>query len=760
MPLAMVLSPEGDRVVVLLNGWREQGVQVVDRKTGHVLQTLEQAAAFIGLEFSPDGKTLYASGGNQDVVYRYDWQNHAATLRDSIVLAWKAANKAGTRYPAGLHASRDGKLLFVAENITDNLAVVDVQTGEVVQRLPTGRYPYAVAEDAEGHIIVSAWGANTIAVFSAPANGQEGRLITTITGIRHPSAMIVNRAGTKLFVASGSTDRVFVLDTHLYRVTEQLLGPPPTGPGEGSTPNALALSRDEMRLYVAEADNNAVAVWDLRGAARLLGRVPVGWYPSALLAAGDTVLVANGKGTSGTAPNPRLPQPGTGTQNDSPERRRSYTLGQITGSLTTLTEHELGNSAMSAMSHRVAVANNWTYAKQPFTYPPFTHVLYIIKENRTYDQMLGDVREGDGDTALAFFPQPVTPNAHALAARFGLFDRFFVNAEVSADGHNWTTAAYATDYLEKTVPSEYSDRGRSYDYEGTNRNRIPSEHGEEDAAEPANGYLWDLAQRSGVTLRNYGEYVVEDEKHPGMFRGTKPYLAANTNPSFPAFDMNIRDQKRADIYIDELKQFSQRGEMPQLQIIRLPRDHTSGARANANTPRAMVADNDLALGRIVEAISVSPFWKNTVIFVLEDDAQNGPDHVDSHRSPLLVISAYNRPGVIHRFANTTDVIATIAEILKLGALSQFDYFGRPLREAFARSPDLAPFRAVTPSVDLNEMNPPRGRGAMESRKLNLAQEDRSDDELFNRILWRAIKGDAAPYPGPTRMSALEWKRAR
>lgn len=760
MPLAIALSPEGDRIVVLLNGWREQGVQVVDRRSGQVMQTLEQAAAFIGLEFSPDGRTLYASGGNQDVVYRYDWRERRATLRDSIVLAVKPAKKAGTRYPAGLHASRDGKTLFVTENLADSLAIVDLASGTVVQRVPTGRYPYGIVEDGAGNVFVSAWGENFVAVISPRTASAEARVIRKIPGIRHPSALAISRDGARLYVASGSTDRVMVFDTRTYKLLDQLFGPPPAGPNEGSTPNALALSPDEKQLYVAEADNNAVAVWNLTGHARLVGRIPVGWYPTALLAAGDSLLVVNGKGTTGTAPNPAFPHPGTGTQNSTPETRRAFTLGQITGALTTLTPRELGPAARSEMTRRVAVANNWNSAKNPPSYPPFQHVIYVVKENRTYDQILGDVRQADGDTALNFFPRPVTPNHHALAERFGLFDRFFVNAEVSADGHNWSMAAYATDYVQRTVPSEYSNRGRSYDFEGENRGQIPSDIGDDDAAEPANGYLWDLAQRSHVTLRNYGEYVVKDTKHPGMYRATKPFLAANTNPRFPNFDLDIRDQQRVDIYLDDFREFVQRGEMPRLQIIRLPRDHTSGAHADANTPRAMMADNDRALGRLVEAVSQSPFWKNTVIFVLEDDAQNGPDHVDSHRSPLFVISAYNRPGVIHRFANTTDAIATMAEILKMGSLSQFDYYGRPLREIFADMPDLTPYIAMTPAIDLNETNPARGRGALESRKLNLAREDLSDDDLFNRILWRAIKGDAVPFPGPTRMSALEWKRGR
>jgi hypothetical protein len=360
-----------------------------------------------------------------------------------------------------------------------------------------------------------------------------------------------------------------------------------------------------------------------------------------------------------------------------------------------------------------------------------------------------------------FFPRANSPNHHALAERFGIFDRFFTNAEVSADGHNWSTAAYATDYVEKTVPSNYSGRGRSYDYEGTNRGVIP----EDDASEPANGSLWNLAQRAGITFRNYGEFVIpddvdDDDAMPVGYRATKPYLAAHTDSSYPGFDLDIPDQHRADIWIAALHEQEQRGRMPALEIIRLPNDHTSGTRAGAHTPRAQMADNDLALGRIIEALSKSRFWPTTVVFVVEDDAQNGPDHVDSHRAPFFVISAYNRPGVIHRFTNTTDAIATMAQILDLGSLSQFDYYGRPLNDIFASTPDLTPYTAIQPAVSLDERNPRGAVGARQSEQLDLRFEDSSDDELFNRILWNAIKGTSVPYPGPTRMSALEWKRGR
>ena len=767
MPLNLLAAPEADRAVLVLSGWREQGIQVIRPSTAEVLQTLAAPAAFIGAAFTPDGRMLYVSGGNQDLIYRYQWEDGLATLADSIVLAWKAPRAAGTRYPAGLAFSPDGATLYVAENLADSLAVVRVADGNVVQRLPSGRYPYAVAVTPAGTVYVSAWGASEVRMFT-PAAESEGQLRPTATIAigRHPSALLLNKAGTRLFVASGSTDRVTVVDLERRAVATELLDPPPAGPGEGSTPNALALSDDGTRLFVAEADNNAVAVFDLSaqtsgvrtatGTDRLVGRIPVGWYPTGVLIHGDTLVVANGKGR-GTGPNAASgPQPG---------RRETephgYTMGQLSGTVTVLPLARGRPAELVGMTERVAAANHWDTRRAAPAYPPFEHVVYIIKENRTYDQVFGDLPQGDGDTSLVFFPRPVSPNHHALAERFGLFDRFLVNSEASPDGHNWSMAAYTTDYLQKTVPSNYSGRGRSYDYEGTNRGALPPDG--DDAAEPAMGYLWDLAERKGITFRNYGEYVLPEEAKPGDpwppgYRGIKPFLEANTVRDFPGYDLRIPDQRRADVWIRDLNEDVRRGTMPALEIVRLPNDHTEGARAGRPTPRAHMADNDLALGRIIDALSQTPFWKNTVVFVLEDDSQNGPDHVDSHRSVLLVISAYNRGGVIHRFANTTDVLVTMEEILDLGQLSQFDYYGRPLRDIWTETPDLRPYAALTPSVPLTESNPAAGPGARESEQLDFVFEDRAEDDAFNRVLWAAIKGDT-PYPGIRRMASLEWKRS-
>jgi DNA-binding beta-propeller fold protein YncE len=821
MPLSMVLAPEGDRVVVLLAGWREQGLQVVETRTGRVVQTLELPAAFLGMAFAGDGHTLYVAGGYEDVVYRFDWQGGVAKPAGAIALAEKDAEK-GTRYPAGLALARDGKTLYVAENLADALAVVDLASGKVVQRLPAGRLPYDVAVGESGEVYVSAWGGDTVSVFetapgagAAPGGGEKPgaaavpggdaatAAVTSLVAAgrvevgRHPSALLLGAGGSRLFVASASTDRVTVVDTRARRVVAQLNDPPPAGPAEGSTPSALALTGDGRRLLVAESDNNAVAVFDLAAATsgvaesaagaargrrdRLAGRIPVGWYPTAVLGVGDSLLVLNGKGR-GAGPNPAGPRFGEAKRDP-----RSYTLGQTSGTLTVLAPMP-SRAQLIALDRRVARANGWERAapvaaaaadtpgagaapaardqreaqmvRQGSTpggsalararraphYPPLRHVVFIIKENRTYDQVFGDMPGGDGDPRLQYFTRAEAPNHRALAERFGLYDHFLCNGEVSTQGHSWSTAAYSTDYIEKTTPSAYSSR-RAEDKD------------DEPASFPAGGFLWDLARARGYSVRVYGELATAAKDAAGgtVYRSTVPSAAPYTSPTYPAWDLAIPDQRRADAWLAELADYVRQGQMPALEVLHLPNDHTSGAKPGLPTPRASMADNDLALGRIVEGLSHSPFWKDTVVFVVEDDAQNGPDHVDSHRAPLLVISPYNRRGAVHRFANTTDVLATIEDLLGLDSLSHFDTFGRPLRGIFTATPDLTPYQAQVPKQPLTDVNPPNAPGATQSLRLDFSAPDAAPAAELNEILWRTLKG-GEPYPAPARLSTLDVQR--
>ncbi|MGC9952465.1 MAG: alkaline phosphatase family protein [Bryobacteraceae bacterium] len=601
-------------------------------------------------------------------------------------------------------------------------------SSRVVGRFPTDRYPYAVAAASNDRVYVSAWGANTISIFQTRADGTLVAAGKLRVGPR-PSALLSNASGSRLFVALAAADQVAVVDTGKKKVLRYLSDAAPAGPSEGSTPNALALSIDESKLFAAEADNNAIAVLDVseNRAVRsepakppLAGRIPTDWYPTAVLDTGGQLLMLCGKG-HGSHANPDGPTPGEGIR-----RPFGYDLGQLNGTLRILPGH-LSADGLAGYSRRVADANNWRERRSTKVYPPFKHVIYIIKENRTYDQVLGDLTEGDGDPHLVFFGRDVSPNHHGLAERFGIFDRFFTNAEVSSQGHIWSTAAYVTDFGEKMVPSAYSDRREGVD-------------GEE-VDEPINGFLWTLARKKGVRFRDYGEMMQAPEGWPV----TQRELGSDVSPTYPVFDLKIADQARADAWIAELNKFVNDGKMPELEVMHLPSDHTSGGRAGYPTPRAYMADNDLALGRIVEALSKSPFWRDTVVFVLEDDSQAGPDHVDCHRSVFFAISAYNRPGTIHRFINTTDVVAAIEDTLGLSRLSKYDYFSRSLADIFAATPDMSSWTAIAPQVDMHEMNLSTTAAARMSEALDFSGPDRVNDVVFNNILWLMLKG-SEPFP--------------
>jgi sugar lactone lactonase YvrE len=383
----------------------------------------------------------------------------------------------------------------VAENLRDSLAVIDLATRQVIQRYAAGSYPSGVAVNS-AKVYVSAWHGSSLTTFLEQSGGLTAG--PNIEVGRHPSTMLLDVTRQRLYVTCASSNRIAVIDAKRDLPLVVLNDPAPGAPAEGSTPDGLTLSPDGRRLYVAEADNNAVAVFSLSastsgvpeatGADSLIGRIPVEWYPTAVLARGGSLWALNGKGR-GTAPNP-----GRGPSDRKTREPRQHTLGQLDGSLSALAA--VNDRALATFSQRVAHANGWDRPRDSGHLPPFRHVIYLIRENRTFDQVLGDLPGADGDDSLTYFPREVTPNAHALAERFGIWDRFFVNAEVSGDGHNWTSAAYATDYIEKTIPSEYSGRGRTYDYEGENRDTLT----DDDAAEPTNGYLWDLARRAGVSL--------------------------------------------------------------------------------------------------------------------------------------------------------------------------------------------------------------------------------------------------------------------
>jgi hypothetical protein len=507
---------------------------------------------------------------------------------------------------------------------------------------------------------------------------------------------------------------------------------------------------------VANADNNTVAVADVRrpGESRAVGFIPTGWYPTGVAfdASGDNVLVLSGKGLSPAA-NPRGPQP-VAVSDDA-----QYIGGLLNGALSVLPRPDA--SALARMTERVyslsatSTGGRVSPAPRPEGSPipdaagapsPIRHVFYVIRENRTYDQVLGDLPKGNGDPHLTLFGEDVTPNAHALASEFLLFDNFYVDSEVSHDGHSYSTAAYATDANEKLWPTSYGGRGGLYLAEGQYRLRNP--YGNVTA--PSRGYIWDFADRAGVSVRSYGEFATWDRRGAPV-RATVPGLEGKVHPSFAPFDLDVPDNERVDTWLEEFRRFEKDGGLPRLNIFHLGGDHTVGTRPGGLTPRAMVAENDVALGRLVEAISRSRFWPESAIFVLEDDAQNGPDHVDAHRSVLLVASPWARRGVVDSTLYTTSgVLRTMELLLGLPPMSQYDAAATPLFAAFAARPDPAPYAVRPARADIHERNREDAPGAQASLHMRLEKADLAPELELNEILWKSVRGRDAVMPPPIR----------
>jgi DNA-binding beta-propeller fold protein YncE len=588
---------------------------------------------------------------------------------------------------------------------------------------------------------------------------QEVVVKEIVTGL-HPGALLFSADSTQLFVACANSDIVTVIDTRREVVSDTFSVHIDKDLPFGSAPNALALPADGRTLYVANGTDNAVCVVDLQDHYRVKGLIPTAWYPGALVidTGHSSLIVANIKGEGER--NMRADQRGYNTHN--PLGSLSFIPLPDGEELQAMTATVRSNNDLAAVTKCVTGGKKrkgkGAVPLLPGERSVFEHVIYIIKENRTYDQVFGDMPEGDGDTALVHFGEEVTPNHHALARQFVLLDNFYCSGAISADGHQWTDEAYVTDYLEKF----FGDFPRSYPYDG-----------DDPMAYSPTGFLWDNVLSHGLTFRNYGEYVsaridpsdatfseIWQDYRSGTgrikirARVNLPQLEPYTCPDYIGFPNKVSDQYRADVFIRELKTFEEKGEMPNLIILLLPNDHTSGTRPGRPTPRAAVADNDLALGRIVEAVSHSAFWHNTVIFVTEDDPQAGLDHVDSHRTVGLVISPYTKRGeVISTYYSQVSMFRTIENILGIPPLNRFDVAALPMSDCFTEQLDLTPYKALPSNIPLDKINPALESLSGEARywaekslEQDLEDVDRIDDDTFNRILWHAIKGYDRPYP--------------
>jgi WD40 repeat protein len=591
----------------------------------------------------------------------------------------------------------------------------------------------------------------------------------------HPTEMALSPEDKLLYVACANSNSVTVFDTETGRAVEQISSALDAHSPPGSTPNALSLSADGKVLLVANAENNDVAMLDVsrRGHSRALGFIPVGWYPTSVRfgQTEERIYVVNGKGirTKSNSPEPK-PAPKAEIRPDAAppkeplakpapkataqkERDHPYIGSLYKGTLALIDPPSPADMARysqqalagSPLRGGTGAADDRRAADNPIPArvgdrSPIKHCIYIIKENRTYDQVFGDVKAGNGDPRLCLFDRHVTPNHHALAAEFVLLDNFYANAEVSAQGHEWSTAAYCTDFVEKTWPLSY--RGSAHD-----KIPYPSE-GKMPVAFPAAGYLWDRCQQAGVSYRSYGEFI--DNGPPGKPAHTKvKALQGHFDPQYHGWDLDYPDVKRTDRFLEELRGYEQSGSLPQLIILRLPNDHTMGTQRGKPTPTAMVADNDLALGRLVEGVSRSRFWSETALFVIEDDAQNGPDHVDAHRTVALAISPYcHRHAVDSTLYSTTSMVRTIGLVLGLEPLSQFDAAAAPMFASFQAHADLAPYTHRPAEVKLTALNERGTWGMATSVMLDFSREDAVDDLVLGEIVWRSVRGAESPMPAP------------
>jgi DNA-binding beta-propeller fold protein YncE len=753
LPLAMAQSPDGKQLAVVNGGYAKPTISLIDLDGFRVAATIPLEGAWAGLAWAPSGDRIYQAAGNENAIDELKRVNGSWERAGKISLGSPLAES----FLGGLALTSAEKRLFVVDPLGQTLTAVDLTARRVEKTVHLPEEPYTCLLDRdEKTLFVSLWGGAKVALLDS----ETLDIVAEIPVGEHPNAMSLSRDGARLFVACANTNSVWAIDVAARKAQEQIsVAMFPNAP-EGATPNGLGISPDGRTLLVANADNNAVAVVDIErpGAGRVQGYIPAGWYPTAaqFTKDGRRILILSGKGLSSRA-NPRGPQPG---------HKSSQYIGEIlVGAVSILPAPSADQLALYTKTVYTLTPYRDSARLAPERAPagspipqrvggrsPIHHVFYIIRENRTYDQILGDIAAGNGDPSLCLFGEEVTPNAHALAREFVLADNFFVNAEVSHDGHSFSTAAYATDVTVKVWPILYADRGGQYISEGGGPDRNP--YGNVSA--PSVGYIWDACRRGGVSLRDYGEFAVAGgDEAPVDGAGKPPYLGSVPGirgfvcPDYPPFDLTIPDGHRVDVWLAEFRKFEEDGKLPRLSIIRLGNDHTQGTKSGVSTPRAMIAENDLALGRLIEAISKSRYWKDSAIFVLEDDAQNGPDHVDAHRSVLLVASPYTRRGSVDSTLYTTcGVLRTIELLLGLPPMSQCDAAATPLYNAFQKSPDLRPFRHREARVSIAERNETHAPGSAASARMDFSRPDRAPERELNEILWKSVKGASSQMPPP------------
>lgn len=751
-PVHLEVHPRLDFAAILHCGYAEHEIVIVSLKTDEVISRVGLREAFYGLAWSADGKKLWASGASEGVVHQFDFADGYLTAP----IKHRVSDIESAGVVGGVCTTRDGSEAVICETYGKKLAILSTENGKETRSIEfdAADYPYTAIEAPDGErLLVSLWGGAAVAELDRKTLVEKSRWKTP----SHPTEMVISPSGDVLYVACANSNEVVCLDLKTGETKETIWSALYPKAANGSTPNSLALSPDGKVLLVANADNNNIAVFDVSTPqrARSLGFIPVGWYPTNVRFSrdGKKILVCNGKGlmskNNASGPNPLL---------DKPPTIREYIGGLFRGTLSMIDSPS--PAEMAAYTKTAFACSPLLRSGEPVTKQrdadnpipekvggasPIKHCIYIVKENRTYDQVFGDMPEGNGDKNLCIFGERVTPNHHALARQFVLLDNFYVESEVSADGHEWTMAAYATDFVEKSWPLNYRPGNPTKSKVG-----YPSE-GNHEIARPAGGYFWDRCKEAGVTYRSYGEFIQNGATPSDPSKAKVAALEGHFDPKFRGYDLDYLDVKRTERFLEELAEFEAKGEMPSFIVLRLGNDHTFGTRPGKRTPTAMVADNDLALGQLVEGVSKSKFWNDTAIFVVEDDAQNGSDHVDAHRTVALVISPYTKRGIVDStMYSTSSMLRTMELILGLQPMSQFDAAATPMYASFTSKPELKPYVHLPANVDLNEMNTQASWGAKQSMEMDFSKEDAADDLLLNDIVWRSVRGPNSPMPPPVR----------
>lgn len=748
LPLNMALSHSKKFVAVTNNGVSAHSVMLIDVKSERVVDSVIIPKAWYGLAFSPDDQFLYAAGGHDNKIVRYEIIQNKLKKKDEIILGAIWPNRIA---PSGITFDSKRQKMYVVTRDNRSLYIIDAKTQKIDKQfgLDGEAYMSVMSTDAK-ELYISCWGCDQVLVFDL--NNYTWRESVKVGD--NPNEMLVSPNGQQLYVCNANDNSVSVINLKTKKIIETLdVALYPNSPS-GSTTNGLAMDPINKSLYIANADNNCLAVFDvsISGKSRPKGFIPVGWFPTNVKFVNNKIWVTNGKGNT-SLPNPYGPRPIKngeevilhGADVNAPKEVQ-YIGSMFKGSMSVIsspTEKEL-------QGYTKAVYRNTSYTPTKseladknapgFPIPmkmgqksPIKYVFYVIKENRTYDQVLSDVKGGNGDTTLLLFGRKYTPNQHAIAEKFVLLDNFYVDSEVSADGHQWSMGAYATDYMEKSWPTSYGGKGGGI-YGEPEKNVVLNK----------SGYIWDLCNRYGVTFRTYGEFVTNG-------KATIPVLDKHFHPTFPSYSLAIMDTTRLRIWKTEFETMVKENRVPQFNTLRLGNDHTEGLRIGRPTPYAHVADNDLAVGQLIETLSKSPIWNETAVFILEDDAQNGADHVDAHRSPAYLAGGFvKRNYVDHTAYSTSSMLRTMELILGLSPMSQYDAAAMPMWRSFDSVAKPSDFKAIIPDVDLRAKNVARNEWQRKSELFNFEKEDTNNDVAFNLVLWHGLKGDKIPFPGPTR----------